>query len=172
MDHHELLLDLAKVPTDAELPLIRSPAEILALIPCFNGLHKVQIRRILKLCTVGSYRPGEKVCLIDAPSDEMYILISGELGVSKKDGSQVLTISPVTMVGVLGFMTNCPRTVALEAITDSKVLSISRARFDRLFEHDPDIQTKVHRNINDVLSSALIRLRGLVEEALDRNPGQ
>ena len=76
------------------------------------------------------------------------------------------------MVGVLGFMTNSPRIVALEAITDSKVLSISRARFDRLFEHDPDIQTKVHRNINDVLSSALIRLRGLVEEALDRNPGQ
>jgi len=181
VDQHGLLLDLAKIPAEsepAEAPRgdqpegsepprkSRTPAEILAQIPCFRGLHKVQIRKVLKLCTVVSFKAGEEVCRIDTPSDEMFILISGELAVSRQGGSQLVTITPVTMVGVLGFMANFPRTVALEATAASKVLCLSRSRFDRLFENDHDIKATVYLNIIGFLADALIRLRGLVDEAV------
>ena len=99
----------------------------------------------------------------------MYILISGELAVLTKDGEQCMKIDPVTTVGELGFMTKCQRPVGLVATTTSKVLRLSRSHFDRLLRSDPDIQTKVYRNIIDILSGRLIKLRDFVEGALVRN---
>ena len=129
-------------------------------------MHDVQIRKILKLCKVGSYKADEVICVVDSPSDEMYILITGELAVMTSDGTQALTINPVTTVGELGFMTRCTRPVGLEAVKDSKVLRVSRAQFEHLLRADPDMQSKVHRNIIDILSDKLMSLRTLVEGTL------
>ncbi len=184
-EQHEWLLDLAKVSTESEPPAAqdtartkvpksaknsvqRSPVQVLVQLAFLKDLHHAQIQKILKLCTVGSYEPDEEVCAVDSPSDEMYILISGELGVLTKDGSQVLTINPVMTVGELGFITNYQRPVGLKATTASKVLCISRSQFDRLLRSDTDMQVKVYRNIIAILSNRFIRLRDLVEGALTR----
>ena len=181
---YDWLLDLAKISTEPKLPAARdgtesqapkagkssqrSPAHILAQLPFLKDLHHLQIGKILKCSRVTSYRPGEQVCEIGTPSDEMYILISGKLAVLTKDGSQVLSISPVTTVGELGFITNCQRPVGLEATMDSKVVRISRSHFEQLLKSDSDMQTRVHRNIIDILSKKLIGLRERVEGALSR----
>lgn len=182
---YEWLFDLAKVSPESKPPVARditqaeetkpgkqssrrSPAQVLAQLAFLKGLDHGQIQKILKLSTVGVYESGAEVCAIGTPSDEMYILISGSLAVLTKDGTQALTISPITTVGELGFMTNCLRPVGLAATTASKVLRISRSHFDRLLRSDPDMQIKVYRNIIDLLSNRLIRLRDLVEGALTR----
>ena len=183
---HTWLLDLGKVQTEPEPPAAqdtaraeeakpskkssqRSPAQVLTSLEFLRDLHLPQIQKILKLCTVGSYESGQEICTIDTPSDEMYILISGELAVLTKDGEQCMKINPVTTVGELGFMTKCQRPVGLVATATSKVLRLSRSHFDRLLRSDPDIQTKVYRNIIDILSGRLIKLRDFVEGALVRN---
>ncbi len=179
---HAWLLDLAKISPEPPPPVqdgtqskqskpdksSRSPANILAQLPFLKDLHRLQIAKILKCSKVKSYGPGEQVCAVDTPSDEMYILISGELAVMDHDGSQVVCISPVTTVGELGFITNCHHPVGLEATTDTKVIRISRSNFEQLLKGEPDIQTKVHRNIIDILSQKLMSLRERVEGALSR----
>ena len=188
LKQHEWILDLGKIsstpergvgdgssskrPSPSEQPAVKrqssqlSPVKVLCSLPFLKGVHEVQIRKILKLCQVGSYKSGEEICAVNTPSDEMYILISGELAVVTGDGSQALTIDPVTTVGELGFMTGCARPVGLEAVKASKVLRVSRAQFEQLLRSDPDFQSKVHRNIIEILSDKLLGLRTLVEGAL------
>ena len=180
---HEWLLDLAKISPEPQAPAQgdtksveekpgksskRSPGHILAQLPFLKDLHRLQIAKILKCSKVKTYCPGEQVCAADTPSDEMYILLSGNLAVLDQEGSQVLTIDPVTTVGEFGFMTNCHHPVGLEAIVATKVIRISRSNFEQLLKSEPDIQTKVHRNIIDILSGNLISLRQRVEGALSR----
>ncbi len=182
---HEWLFDLAKVSAEAKLPAgqdaaraegtkprkpgaQRSPAQVLAQLAFLKGLTPAQVQKILKCCAVGSYASGAEVCAIDIPSDEMYILLSGELAVLTRDGTRALTISPVTTVGELGFMTNCRRPVGLVATAASKVLRLSRFHFDHLMQGDPEIQVRIYRNVIDILSNKLIKLRDLVEGALTR----
>ena len=85
-----------------------SPAKALCNIPFLRDLHDVQIRKILKLCRVRAYKTREVICAVDSPSDEMYILITGELAVMTSNGTQALTINPVTTVGELGIHHQLP----------------------------------------------------------------
>lgn len=179
---HAWLLDLGKVSTESESSAarptaqsegaaakknaVRSPTQVLAQLDFLKNLHLPQIKKILKLCTVGTYQTEQDVHLFNAPSDEMYILISGELAVLTQDGAQALNIYPVTTVGELGFITQSPRPIGLKATEPSKVLHLSRFQFDRLLRSDTDMQVKVYRNIIDILSGRLFKLRDIVEGAL------
>jgi CRP-like cAMP-binding protein len=144
----------------------RNPAQLLARLPFLRNLNLDQVRMILRSCCVGSYEVGDRICAVDASDDEMFILISGELAVLAKDGSEALTVKPVTTIGALGFITNRPDPIALVAKSRTKVLELSRAKFDEVLRSDPNLQTKVYLNIIDILADSLHNLRNLVEGAL------
>lgn len=178
---YEWLLDLRQVESPFEPPAKgasdgkepkarpskpeRSPTSILHQLPFLNGIHDGQIRKILKICHVDSYDPGQQVCSGES-SDHMYILLSGGLKATAKSGSQSVTVAPVTTVGELGFIANRPRPVCLEATEKSKVLCLGYSRFQQLLKSEPALQTAVHKNIIDILSAKLVRLLGLVDTAL------
>ncbi len=143
----------------------RSPTSVLHQLPFLDGIHDGQIRKILKICHVDSYDPGQQVCGGDS-SDHMYILLSGGLRATAKNGSQSVTVAPVTTVGELGFIANRPRPVVLEATEKSKVLCLGYSHFQQLLKSEPALEAKVHRNIIDILSAKLVRLLGLVDTAL------
>ena len=180
---HEWLLDLGRIPTgtsadpspqaserERSVPssrkLERNPAQLLAGLPFLQNLHLAQVQKILRSCCVGSYEDGDVVCAIDTPNNEMFILISGELAVLTQDGGQALTIDPVTTIGALSFITNRRHPIGLVATSHSKVLGLSRAKFDLVLSTDADLQTKVYKNIIDILADSLHKLRELVEGAL------
>lgn len=179
---YEWLFDLSQISAPAPLPDTparppasrpspqRSPAQVLAQLPFLRGLSPAQIQKILRVSAVGTYAAGQTVCGMDAPSDEMYILLSGELGVLNREGVQALSIKPITAVGVLGFLTQSPRQVGLAVLQPGKVLRISRSRFNQLLQSDPEIQTQTQQNTIALLSERLIRLRNLVETALLQRP--
>lgn len=96
----------------------------------------------------------------------MYILILGRLTATAKNGSQSITVAPVTTVGELGLIANCPRPVCLESTEKSKVLCLAHSRFQQLLKGTPALQAAVHKNIIDILSAKLVRLLGLVGSAL------
>ena len=145
----------------------RNPAQLLASLPFLQNLHLAQVQKILRSCCVGLCEEGEEICAVDTSNDEMFILIAGSLAVLTKDGSEALTIEPVTTVGALGFITNRPHPIGLIAKSPSKVLRLSRAKFDAVLGSDADLQTKVYQNIIDILADSLHNLRDLVDGALE-----
>ena len=54
---------------------------VIKKIPLFTGLAPSQIRRVLSICAAKTYEPEDRICVSGLPSDEMYILISGQLAI-------------------------------------------------------------------------------------------
>lgn len=59
--------------------------QTLKKIPIFKGLSPSQVQKVLGLCQPRSCATGEVVCARGTNSDEMYILIAGELGVKGEE---------------------------------------------------------------------------------------
>lgn len=76
--------------------------ETLKKIPIFKGLSPSQVKKVLGLCQSRVCAPGDVVCARGTDSDEMYILIRGELGVKGEDSVLLATLQPITTVGEMG----------------------------------------------------------------------
>ena len=124
-------------------------------IPVFQGLSGDQIRKILGTCKRYSFEPGDEICKSNTPSEEMYILVSGELNVVTVEDLKVATVLPVTTVGEMGLITGQKRSATVEASKSSKVFGISKAQFDRMLREDLGMRVKIFRNIVDILSGKL-----------------
>ena len=126
-------------------------------IPLFKGLSPSQAFKLLELCAPGVYQKGETVCGVDAPSGEMYILISGSLAVMTSDGVQVATVHPVSTVGEMGLVMNQTRSATVCAIDTSHVFTIPKISFDGLLRRDTDMQVRIYRNIIEILSVKILK---------------
>ena len=98
--------------------------QVLRKIPIFKGLSPSQVKKILGLCVHKSYELGSQVCRSNSPSDEMYILLSGELIVVTGEGIRVATILPVTTVGEMGVITGQPRSASVEVKKPSNIFAV------------------------------------------------
>ena len=135
----------------------RELGQVLAKVPFFKGLTPDQIGKVLGLSTAGFYQPGDKIWVGDGgDSNEMYILLSGELGVTTMQGKRVATIKPVTTVGELGLITPQPRSATVEAVQPSNIHVIPKQLFDELLNDDLEIKVKIYRNVIDVLYHKLV----------------
>lgn len=141
--------------------------QTLKKIPLFKGLSPSQVQAVLKACTPKRYQATEVVCASGTPSEEMYILLSGQLGVFTADGAQVATLDPVTTVGEMGLITKRDRVAAVKATNASSVLVLPKAALDYLMRHDADVQSRIYRNVIEVLSDKIVndnvRLRDHVQ---------
>ncbi len=142
--------------------------QVLKKIPIFNGLAPTQVRKILALCVHKSYAAGDKVCVSGTPQDEMFVLLSGEVGIITAEGLKVATILPVTMVGEMGVITGQPRVATVEATKPTATFIIQKGQFDAVLRDDDEIRSKVYRAIIDVLAGKLsndnVRLRDYQHE--------
>jgi CheY-like chemotaxis protein len=130
-------------------------ASVLRKIPIFEGLENHQVRRILGLCRSTRYEPDDVLCRAGTPSDEIYILIEGELAIVASEGARVATISPVTTVGEMGAITGLARVASVMATRPSSVLVIDRHQFDLVMREDSDMQVCVYLNIVNILAEKL-----------------
>lgn len=70
------------------------------------------------------YRSGETIVVEAEPSDGWYVLLSGKVGVYKKDFSVAEISKPGTVIGELGFLLNIPRTATLIAQESTLLLHV------------------------------------------------
>ena len=130
--------------------------QLLKKIPIFDGLPPTQVRQLLNICQPGSIADGDKLCRSDTPSDEMYILLTGQMSVVTAEGLRVATILPVTTVGEMGVISGQPRSATVEAVKDSRILTLRKNRFDALLLSDQDISGRIYRNVIHILAGKLV----------------
>jgi len=130
--------------------------QLLKKIPIFDGLPPSQVRQLLSICRNGLLEEGERIFMSDTPSDEMYILLTGQLSVVTAEGLRVATILPVTTVGEMGVITGQPRSATVEAIKKARILTIKKPLLDQLMFNDTQIRNRIYRNIVQILADKLI----------------
>jgi CheY-like chemotaxis protein/CRP-like cAMP-binding protein len=148
--------------------------QVLRKIPLFKGLDPQKIKKILGLCMHKVYQPDQLICRSGAPSDELYILLSGELAVVTGEGNKVAAIKPVTTVGEMGVITAQPRSATVQAIQPSNLFVISKQQLDASMRDDQAMQAQIYLNIIQILSDKLdgdngqLRNYQLDKEQVDR----
>ena len=116
------------------MPPESNPAlsQILKKIPIFAGLSPSQVQKVLGLFVRQTYESGRVLCESGSTSDEMFILLSGELGILTEEGIQIAALNPVTTVGEIGIVIKQPRSATVRATKDSNILAIRKSHFDTL----------------------------------------
>lgn len=128
---------------------------VLGKIPVFKGLNPLQVKKVLALCVHKAVEKNENICKVGTPSDEMYVLLTGQLGIYTAEGVRVATTLPVTTVGEMGVLTGEPRSASVVVSSPSNIFTISKVRFDLLLREEHQMRAIIYKNIIDVLAGKL-----------------
>lgn len=93
--------------------------------------------------TPRSYQSGQMIYLQGTHPDCFYYLVSGSVRsfISTQSGEErVLTVHrPGDLMGEASFFDECPRVTSAMALTDSRVVTVTRDRLSSIFSRHPDL---------------------------------
>ena len=130
--------------------------DILKKIPIFKGLTSYQYQQILNICFKKIFVKEQFICQEVDESNEMYIIISGQLQVMFHNKTVLTTISPISLVGELVFFTGGQGFSSVITTTESIVISIHKNEFFNLLKRDSNLSFSILMN---VISELVHKLR-------------
>ncbi|HEX9207127.1 MAG TPA: cyclic nucleotide-binding domain-containing protein [Steroidobacteraceae bacterium] len=125
-------------------------------------LTPAQCQSLAAAMTVRDLKQGEVLVHEGDTDDHLYVVVSGALGVVKAAGTDnELTLNamrPGDVVGELSFLDGATRFASLIAMSDSRVLGLSRGDLEGLLERDPHLVYRVMRAIVRIVHDIQRRL--------------
>jgi CRP-like cAMP-binding protein len=125
-------------------------------------LTQAQCQSLAATMTVRDLRQGEVLVHEGDTDDHLYVVVSGALGVVKAAGTDnELTLNamrPGDVVGELSFLDGATRFASLVAMSDSRVLGLSRGDLEGLLDRDPHLVYRVMRAIVRIVHDIQRRL--------------
>ncbi|TME33319.1 MAG: cyclic nucleotide-binding domain-containing protein [Chloroflexi bacterium] len=119
--------------------------DALRAAPLFAELPEEDLRRLAEMAQSMSLAQGELLLREGDPGDSMYVVVSGELDVTKLSGGNEVQLARVgagTIQGEMSAIEGRPRSASVRAITAVDVLKVPRrsfgsARSSRASERSP-----------------------------------
>jgi signal transduction histidine kinase len=133
-------------------------AEVLRGLPYFTDLPQLLLERVCRESERINVPTDQVIIEEGSLSEDMYVVVSGELRVSKKgQGREVVlaTLGPGEVVGEIALLDNAPRTASVTAATDSTLIRIPAEAFEALIG-DSRVVRRMFRTVTS-------RLRGIEE---------
>ena len=125
----------------------------------FEGMSKLQIRRLILMSHMVDAKAGEHLIREGTPGDKMYVVINGELSVSRLyDGKRmdIAKLEAGDIFGEIALVSSHPRTADVFAATDTKLLSLDWTSLERLRKLSPFISSKLFMNVSKILGNRVI----------------
>lgn len=123
-------------------------------------------QRLLGYCEVRTFQAGEIVIAYDEPGRSFYIILEGRVEVllPRGDGTWQRTHVNETgsVIGEQSFLDGKPRSAALRALNDGRLLSISQDSFQSFAAREPDLARDVLSELARTLSLKLRRANRLL----------
>lgn len=115
---------------------------------CFAFLDKADASALFYALEIVEIKGGTLLYAENDAADCMYVLISGRIAVQKKTGfadrTQVVALlDPGAPLGESGLLTAQSRGATLTAVTDSRLLLLSRQAFAEITINTPSLAVKV-----------------------------
>jgi signal transduction histidine kinase len=127
--------------------------DALRATPLFALLPQDNLARLGAMCEHAHLAPGELLIREGDPGDAMYVIVSGELAVTKQSGGtevQLSRVGPGSIQGEMSVIEGRPRSASVRAVSDVEVLKIPREALLEVFSAAPEsalsiLQTFVNR---------------------------
>lgn len=106
--------------------------------------------------------PGDVLLREGDPGDAMYIIMYGEMQVTKLSGASDVVIARRGMGEVIGEMSlldNEPRSATVRALVPTRLFSIDQASFDKLLEGHPSAARAILKTVTNRLRNTEVMLR-------------
>jgi NTE family protein len=137
---------------------------VIEALPLFNGLDGQILEAIAREVEWLSLPGGSMLFAAGEPSDSMYIVLSGCLGVfagATNDRRRFLgRIVAGDTAGEMGLVSGRVRTGTVVALRDSELGRLSRDAFDRVFRRHPEAMLRIAQLTVDRLENSQTRVRG------------
>ena len=125
-------------------------------VPLFADLSEVDLERLYQMAETISIHPGELVFEEGSPGDALYVVLDGELEVTKRRGGQdvVLAVRGAgEFIGEMSLLEQAPRSASVRALRESRLLVISQAAFQTLLSCSPSAHLTILRTVTSRLRS-------------------
>jgi signal transduction histidine kinase len=132
------------------------PLDELRRVPLFAGLAEEDLEQLYRMAETVSLDAGELVFEEGNPGDALYVVLDGELEVSKRQGGQdvVLAVRGVgDFIGEMSLLEQAPRSASVRTLRETRLLMISQAAFDTLLSCSPSAYLTMLRTVTSRLRS-------------------
>ena len=137
--------------------------KVVQKIPIFKGFEHNEILAILKTCTSVPIAPGETIYVKGEPSEDMLILLKGELIVRGDSGEKLARIHPGGSIGEMGIFTGLPRSASVTSHEQSAGIVIKKMDLIEVLRTESAMHIKLLSNLVTLLSRRLVDTGALVE---------
>jgi CRP-like cAMP-binding protein len=131
-------------------------AEVLRGLPYFSDLPQALLDQVCRKSEKVRFDAGTMIIEEDSLSEDMFVIVDGELTVTKKGSDREVTLAslgPGEVVGEIALLDNAPRTASVTTATPSTLIRIPANAFEDLIQDS----RVIHRMFRTVTS----RLRGI-----------
>lgn len=120
-------------------------------IPLLYGLSETEAKKFLHNCgLVARCYPGDRIVTSDDPSNEINILLSGELQIASLTKTGINRIIPGQHFGAAGLIDHSKHTQDIVATTPTEILVLSRIAFPKFRHRYPDIANQILKNLSNI----------------------
>lgn len=145
----------------------RAPAFIIPR--AFPGITPAEIEELITNSKVRNYPPGTVLCRENAVENVFYMILEGEVEVTKvinNDQNRLLKVLRAgDFFGEMALIHNAPRAATVTTLTDLVVLELDKPAFERVLEKSSSVSLAMVREIsnrlrdNDEMAIEDLRLR-------------
>ena len=130
--------------------------ELIRRVPIFSELSEAEAEELWVGSKIVTAAPGEVVIREGSPGDSLYLILSGALEVTKREGDRDVTLAtrlPGEVLGEMSLLERVPRTASVHAIEQSELLAIGPDAFHHLLARRPEAAATVLRTVASRLRS-------------------
>ena len=131
----------------------RSPSRIIPR--AFPGINTDEIQELIANSKVRSYAPGSVLCRENALEDKFYMILEGEVEVTKvinnAETRLLKTLAAGDFFGEMALIHNAPRAATVTAKSALTTLELDKAGFDRVLRNSASISMAMISEISDRL---------------------
>jgi CRP/FNR family cyclic AMP-dependent transcriptional regulator len=118
--------------------------DLLARVPIFVGLNRVQLRTLAKLVSHRTFPRGTVIIREDDTDATLYIILNGQVAVTKQGPAgqtdlELATLGEGDFFGEMALLDGAPRSATVAAVTPTECLLLNRWVFYTTLRSDPEI---------------------------------
>jgi signal transduction histidine kinase len=125
-------------------------------VPLLADLSEEDLDQLYRMAETVSIPAGERVFEEGSPGDALYVVLDGELEVSKRQSGQdvVLAVRRVgEFIGEMSLLEQAPRSASVRTLRESRLLMIDQAAFETLLSCSPSAHLTMLRTVTSRLRS-------------------
>src|SRR5829696_2666981 len=125
-------------------------------IPLFADLSADDLKQLYEMAETVSIPAGQLVLREGDPGDSLYVVIDGELEVTKRQGNQDVLLAlyePGQFFGEMALLEQAPRSASVRTLRESTLLMISQGAFQTLLSCSASAPLRVLHTVTSRLRS-------------------